>query len=805
MNVFDIANSSATGAAVAALRHDLGARGYHPVPIRSGEKRPIYVGWPERARAGEFVAGHVDAALLSTGIECSGLRGIDFDCDEEDIAGQVAFLAGEILGPPGAVRFRDGSPRMIWLYRAAEGSPGKRRVAAPRASEDEPSRAVEILGRGQQFVADGLHPSGAQYRWDRWPLPPVAELPTVTEEQLTRLLAAAAAILGAPPEGGGGGQRVVSLRPAAVEGDKAHDPAALAAIVRALPNDQRFDAREQWIALAHAIPGALADDPDLAQELWFEHAAKRPQTEGEPERVWESLTPPHHAGEHFILAAARAAGLDVGAYEAEKVRAAFASAGALPVDPGGPIILSAPRPLDSARMMIRKSYFIAPHRTLHHQQGTFYRWRGTHYAEAAAETIRADAWSFLDAAMQRTASGLVPFCPNRAKVANVLEAIAAATQLPDGTQAPAWLDGADNPPAAEILPCANGLLHIPTRILLPPTPAFFGLNAVGYPYDPSAPAPTAWLGFLSVIWPDDPEAISTLQELCGYLLAPDTRQQKAFLLIGPRRSGKGTIARVLTALLGKENVAGPTLASMTQNFGLAPLIGKPLAIISDARLGANADASVVAERLLAITGEDAISVDRKFRDAWTGRLPTRFVILTNLLPRLTDASGALASRFILLALSKSFYGREDTTLTGKLLRELPGILRWSLAGYDRLRARGHFVQPASGLDAMRALEDLGSPIGAFLRDRCAIGADKMIETGHLFSEWLLWCREQHRDHPGTAQTFGRDLRGAIPGLRIMQPRDSGGRERIYVGLGLVDRGATKPPMPPIESAAGERI
>jgi putative DNA primase/helicase len=45
---------------------------------------------------------------------------------------------------------------------------------------------------------------------------------------------------------------------------------------------------------------------------------------------------------------------------------------------------------------------------------------------------------------------------------------------------------------------------------------------------------------------DDVEAIETLQEWCGYCLTTDTRQQKIFLVVGPKRSGKGTIARVLT-------------------------------------------------------------------------------------------------------------------------------------------------------------------------------------------------------------------------------------------------------------------
>ena len=141
-------------------------------------------------------------------------------------------------------------------------------------------------------------------------------------------------------------------------------------------------------------------------------------------------------------------------------------------------------------------------------------------------------------------------------------------------------------------------------------------------------------------------------------------------MVGPTRCGKGTIARTLTELVGRDNVAAPTLASLSTNFGLAPLIGKPLAIIADARLGSRSDPAAIAERLLSVSGEDALTIDRKFQPAWTGRLPTRFVVLTNELPRLVDASGALAKRFLVLTMQQSFLGREDHGLTGKLLAEL---------------------------------------------------------------------------------------------------------------------------------------
>jgi putative DNA primase/helicase len=284
------------------------------------------------------------------------------------------------------------------------------------------------------------------------------------------------------------------------------------------------------------------------------------------------------------------------------------------------------------------------------------------------------------------------------------------------------------------------------------------------------------------LWGGDAETIGALQEMFGYLVSADTRQQKMFLLVGPKRGGKGTIARVLTQMMGRHNVAGPTLASLGTNFGLQDLIGKPVAVISDARIGSKSDASLIAERLLSVSGEDLQNVNRKYLPPWSGYLPTRFVILTNELPRFKDSSGALASRFIILMLHKSFYGKENPALTEELCEELLGIFNWSLAGLQKLRARGRFQQPRSSDDAIQELEDLASPVGAFVRDRCSLGPDQTIETTVAYKAYRHYC-EDNGLPIGSQAVFGRDLRAARPEIRVRRlgtnPAD---RTRVYVGL-----------------------
>jgi len=169
---------------------------------------------------------------------------------------------------------------------------------------------------------------------------------------------------------------------------------------------------------------------------------------------------------------------------------------------------------------------------------------------------------------------------------------------------------------------------------------------------------------------------------------------------------------------------------------LAPLIGKQLAIIADARIGARSDHQIIAERLLSISGEDSLTIDRKYLPAWTGRLPVRFLIASNELPYLTDVSGALAKRFITSVLTKTFFGREDHGILKRVLAELPSILNWALNGRDSLAARGHFVQPSSSNEVIQELEDLSSPIRAFLREKCVVGATETVGVNTLYLKWV---------------------------------------------------------------------
>jgi putative DNA primase/helicase len=455
-------------------------------------------------------------------------------------------------------------------------------------------------------------------------------------------------------------------------------------------------------------------------------------------------------------------------------------------DDGNPVDkLPAPsNPMAVARELVG-DFQLDEQLTMRRWRGGWMRWEHTCWAEVEETIIRGWLYHRLEKAVYVDAHAKTkPWEPNRHKITDVADALTAITHLPETVSPPAWLAGDKAVPAGEIVACANGLLHVGTRKLITNTPRFFNTTSVPFDYDPAAAAPVRWLQFLAELWPDDPDAIAALQQFFGYVLSGRTDLHKILLLVGPTRSGKGTIARILTALVGNGNAAGPTLASLATNFGLSPLLGKPLAVVSDARLG-GANVHQVVERLLSVSGEDMLTVDRKFRDPWTGKLPTRFIVLSNELPRFGDASGAIARRFVVLTMSTSFLGRENSYLTGELLAELPGILTWSLDGLDQLTHHGALTEPASSADAILALQDLVSPVSAFVRDWCGRGGE--VPVAALFEAWKQWC-ELNGHKPGSAQAFGRDLRAVVAALRVSQPRVGGSNAaRIYIGLHLRDQ------------------
>lgn len=413
-------------------------------------------------------------------------------------------------------------------------------------------------------------------------------------------------------------------------------------------------------------------------------------------------------------------------------------------------------------------------RLLKYLDGDWWQYTGTHWETIDTEQVRRVAYQHFEDAHYAdvdTKTG-VPVTkawkPTATKITNVLDALRAVT-----------LDTA-TVPETRLVSVKNGLLDPATMTLHPHAPEVFTITSTPFGYDPDAQAPE-WNKFLQELLPDDPDAIELLRQWFGYVLTAQTNQQKMLMIVGPPRAGKGIIGRVLTALLGKDNVASPTLAGLAENFGLWPLIGKSLGIVGDARI--NGSDPRLVERLLSISGEDQMTVDRKYRTPWTGRMSARLMLLTNVLPRLGDASSALANRFLIVQLHRSWLGNEDIELEDRLTAEMPGILTWALGGLATLQKQGRFTVPESSRVAVDSLTELSSPIVGFINDECVIGDDLSVAKDELYFAWTRWC-EANGHMPGSTGVFGRNLTASLTRVRPIRAKVNGKRVQKYVGIAL---------------------
>ena len=445
--------------------------------------------------------------------------------------------------------------------------------------------------------------------------------------------------------------------------------------------------------------------------------------------------------------------------------------------------------MNHARTFLDNYYSSEEGYKLVHYADDFFIYAGTHYEVIEEATIRSRVYAFLDKCKKSGKQGaLVPFNPSPATVSGALDAIKSIVHLPNhpNTKPPIWLEdyARSKPAASKLVSLRNGLFHLEDSILIPHSLGFFTQNSLPFEYNQAATCPT-WDGFLKSVWTDDEESIECLQEMFGYILSGDTRQQKFFNLIGPRRSGKGTINKVLVALLGQHNTVAPELGELCDTFGLQPWLGKLLASFTDAR-APERNRSAVVSQLLRIVGGDTITVNRKNKEAWNGYLPTRLVIYSNEVLQLTENSNALTGRMIVLKMTKSFFNQEDTDLAHKLEQELSGIFNWAMEGLKRRLGRGgHFLQPSTGKEYLDLMAELGNPMGTFAEDALEFDPKSMVKKEDVFVCWKHWALKKSMA-PGTEQAFKRRFLAATQERYVMsqQVQIGGERSQVYMGVKL---------------------
>lgn len=177
------------------------------------------------------------------------------------------------------------------------------------------------------------------------------------------------------------------------------------------------------------------------------------------------------------------------------------------------------------------------------------------------------------------------------------------------------------------------------------------------------------------------------KEFMGYNFTRDNPHNLIVFLIGEGGNGKTTLLSIIKAIF-HQSIAAVGLHELETEFGKQPLLGKRINIIPDLKKITLKDMGY----LKAITGEDVITVNRKYKDPVTTQLCCKVIGAGNHLPRIEEDTQAIWRRMKVIKLTNTF---KDPNVKKNLLNDTEGI-EWliykSILAYKKVIEDGWSIQ-----------------------------------------------------------------------------------------------------------------
>jgi len=301
-------------------------------------------------------------------------------------------------------------------------------------------------------------------------------------------------------------------------------------------------------------------------------------------------------------------------------------------------------------------------------------------------------------------------------------------------------------PDPQFINLRNGRLNWATRKLHPHTPEVFDITQLPVEYDPSAECPTFDRYLETTL---DPSLFPLVEEILGYCLVPETRFEKAVMLVGEGSNGKSVFLDLVMSLLGEDNVANVPLQELEENrFLLAELFGKLANIFADL----DPRALTTSTAIKTITTGDRVKAERKFRHPFEFRPYCKLLFSANTLPPSRDRTPAFYRRWLIIPFEKTFLKGEDVpperradpALRDKLRQptELSGVLNRALNGLDRLYSQEEFSLPAVVKEELRKYKLQNDSVAAFIEECCCLDPKASIAKQTFYTAYKTWCEDQ---------------------------------------------------------------
>ncbi|MGX1694415.1 DNA primase family protein [Microbacterium keratanolyticum] len=324
----------------------------------------------------------------------------------------------------------------------------------------------------------------------------------------------------------------------------------------------------------------------------------------------------------------------------------------------------------------------------------------------------------------------------------------------------------------------NGVYQWPTDELEGHNPLLGALTRlpIRYSRDARAPRFSQWL---TDVLGSEGALIDHVWEILGYLLLTGNPLQKMILFYGEGGNGKGTLLRVIGALLGEDNFSAISLHTLVEDrFAASGLYGKIANISGDLSSRFVNEPEILKQ----ITGGDAITTSRKYGHQFTFVPYAVPVFASNDFFRTSDTSYGWRRRWEVVEFARKVDELGDFD-ERDLLEELPGIFNEAMIALRRLMQRQRFDPPAVAREATTRLHDAADPLMLWLDedDNVVRGAGLSAPRSDVYARYKKWTHTNGYQ-PLASGPFGTRLKQL--GITSSRRMEAGDRHRYYDGISV---------------------
>lgn len=293
----------------------------------------------------------------------------------------------------------------------------------------------------------------------------------------------------------------------------------------------------------------------------------------------------------------------------------------------------------------------------------------------------------------------------------------------------------------------NGVYDIQKRIFTEgANPKIYNFESSPVLYDAEAKCPR-FKKFMKEITEGNEELQKVIQQMCGYtFMYGSSPKQVIFLLLGAGRNGKGVLTNILTNAHGQNYVSSTSISGLQKSFGLSAVYDKVLNVSAENDATTIMDTSI----LKTCTGGDTVQVELKYKNAFTAKVYSKFIISSNEV-HFNDSSVGFAERLIPIPFNVPFVNEPrpetkekklDPNLEKKLTKELSGIVNYFLEGLAELMDNNLVFQSCELVDELKEkLLSEANPVKLFFTECIEVSSDARTKKTKLRDAFYVWANE----------------------------------------------------------------